>query len=100
MKWRKEITIEELIDQHEVIFNIFLGNLSEVALHDFHHFEQELEDHGGVDILLGNGRQPDVGPLDVHEAGAGDVGHRWPHLLSCMDDIHAECIHCIPPASY
>ena len=58
---------------------------------------EELEHHGGVDILLGDRRQPDVGALDVEEAGAGDVGDRRAHLLPRMDHVHAERIHRVAP---
>ena len=52
------------------------AHLAEVALHDLDHLQEELEHHGGVDVLLGDGRQPDVGALDVEEGGARDVGDR------------------------
>ena len=42
--------------------------------------EEELEDHTGVNILLGDGGQPQVRPLDVEERGPGDVGHRGADL--------------------
>ena len=35
----------------------------------------ELRDHAGVDILLGDGHQPQVEHLGVEEGGAGNVGH-------------------------
>lgn len=67
-------TIQKLVDQHKVVLDVLLADLAEICSHDVTHLVEELEDHGGVDILLGDGSQPDVGALDVEEAGAGDVG--------------------------
>ena len=50
-------------------------DLSKVVLHNLNNFEEKLKDHGGVDILLGDGRQPEVGTLDVEEGGARNVRH-------------------------
>ena len=69
-------TIQDLVDEDEVVLDVVLGDFAKVVLHDLHHLVQELEHHGGVDILLGDGRHPDVGTLYVEETGAGDVGHR------------------------
>lgn len=89
-------TIEQLVDEHKVVLDVLLADLAKVGRHDVAHLVQELEHHGGVDILLGDGRQPDVGALDVEEAGAGDVGDRGAHLLPGVDYIHAEGVHGIP----
>lgn len=90
-------TIQQLVDEHKVVLDVLLADLAKVGCHDVTHFVEELEHHGGVDILLGDGRQPDVGALDMEEAGAGDVGDRGPNLLPGMNHVHTERIHRIPP---
>lgn len=90
-------TIEQLVDEHKVVLDVLLTDLAKVGRHDVTHFVQELEHHGGVDILLGDGRQPDVGALDMEEAGTGNVGDRGPDLLPGVNHVHAEGIHGISP---
>lgn len=92
-------TIEQLVDEHKVVLDVLLADLAKVGCHDVAHLIQELEHHGGVDILLGDGRQPDVGALDVEEAGAGDVGDRGAHLLPGVDHVDAEGVHGVPPGT-
>lgn len=92
-------TIEQLVDEHKVVLDVLLADLAKVGRHDVAHLVQELEHHGGVDILLGDGRQPDVGALDVEEAGAGDVGDRGADLLPGVDHVHAEGVHGVPPGT-
>ena len=60
--------IQNLVDEDKVVLDVLLTNFAEVVLHHLDHFKEELKDHGGVDILLGDGRQPQVGPLDVEDA--------------------------------
>ena len=74
-KARAELTIQKLIDEDKVVLDILLAYFAKVGLHDFTHFKQELKHHFGVDILLSDRGQPDVGSLDVEERGAGNVGH-------------------------
>lgn len=93
----KHLTIQQLIDQHKVVLYVLLADLPEVGGHHVTHLVKKLEHHGGVDILLGDSSQPDVGTLDVEEARAGDVGDRRAHLLPGVDDIDAEGVHSIPP---
>lgn len=90
-------TIQQLVDEHKVVLDVLLADLAKVGRHDVTHLVEELEYHGGVDILLGDGRQPDVGALDMEEAGAGNVGHRGSNLLPGVNYVHAECVHCITP---
>ena len=85
--------VQQLVDEHKVVLHVLLGDLAEVGLHDVAHLEQELKDHGGVHVLLGDGRQPDVGALDVEEGGAGDVGHGRADLLAGVDHVHPERVH-------
>jgi hypothetical protein len=54
------LTIQQLVNQHEVILDVFFGNLAEVRLHDINDFQQELKNHGSVNILLRYGCKPDV----------------------------------------
>ena len=82
--------VEELVDEDKVVLYILLADLSEVGGHDIAHLEQELEDHGRVDILLGDGGEPDVGALDVEEGGARDVGDGGTDLLPRVDHVDAE----------
>lgn len=90
-------TIQQLIDEDKVVLDVFLADLAKVGGHDITHLVEELKHHSGIDILLGDGSQPDGGAFDVEEAGPGDVGDRRADLLPGMDDIHSECVHCIPP---
>lgn len=92
------LTVEQLIDEHKVVLDVLLADLAKVGCHDVTHLVQELEHHGGVDILLSDGCQPDVGALHVEKAGTGDVGHRRSDLLSCVDHVHTERVHCVAPA--
>lgn len=91
------LTIEQLVDQHKVVLDVLLADLAKVRRHDVTHLVEELEHHGSVDILLGDGRQPDVGAFNMEEAGAGDVGHRGSDLLPGVDHIHTERIDGIAP---
>lgn len=90
-------TIQQLIDQHKVVLDVLLADLAEIGSHDVAHLVEELKHHGGVDILFGDRCQPDVGALDVEEAGAGYVGDRGAHLLPSVDHVHSERVHCITP---
>lgn len=92
-------TIQQLIDEHKVVLDVLLADLAKVGRHDVTHFVEELEHHGSVDILLGDGRQPDVGAFDVEEAGAGDVGHWGSHLLPGVNHVHAERVHGVTSAT-
>lgn len=92
-------TIEQLVDEHKVVLDVLLADLAKVGCHDVAHLVKELEHHGGVDILLCDRRQPDVGALDMEEAGAGNISHRGPDLLPCMDHVYAERIDCVAPGA-
>lgn len=92
-------TIQQLIDEHKVVLDVLLADLAKVGRHDVTHFVEKLKHHGGVDVLLGDCCQPDVGALHVEEAGAGDVSHRGPDLLPGVDHVHAERVHGIPPGT-
>lgn len=92
------ITIQKLVDEDKVVLDVLLADLAEVGRHHIAHLVEELEHHGGVDILLGDGSQPDVGALDVEEAGACDVGDGRADLLASVDHVNPECINRVPPA--
>ena len=87
--------IQNLVDEDKVVLHILLANFAKVVLHHLDHFEEELKDHGGVNILLSDRRKPQVGSLDVEVGGPGDVGHRGPDLTSGVDHVHAEGVHSI-----
>ena len=57
------LTIKKLIDEHKVVLYVFFRNLAKVGLHHICHLQQELKDHGSVDILFCYSCHPDVGPL-------------------------------------
>ena len=86
-------TVEQLVDEDEVVLDVLLADLAEVGLHDVAHLDEELEHHGGVNVLLGDGCEPDVGTADVEEGGARDVGDGGADLLARVDHIHTEGIH-------
>ena len=87
--------IQDLVDEDKVVLDVLLADLAKVVLHDLDHLEEELKYHSGVDILLGDRGQPQVGPLDVEVGGAGNVGHGGPDLAPGVDNIHTEGIHSI-----
>ena len=87
--------IQDLVDEYKVILDILLADLPEVILHDIDHLQEELEDHGGVDILLGDGSEPEVGSLDVKVRCSRNVRHRRPHLAPGVDNVDSECVHSI-----
>ena len=64
-------------------------------LHNVAHLEQELEDHRGVDVLLGDRREPDVGSLDVEEGGSRDVGDGRADLAAGVDHVHAKRVNSV-----
>lgn len=90
-------TIQQLVDEHKVVLDVLLADLAEIGRHDVAHLVKELEHHGGVDILLGDRRQPDVGTLDMEEAGTGDVGYGGSNLLPSVDHVHTERVHRVAP---
>jgi hypothetical protein len=59
-EFQKNRTIEQLVDQHKVVLDVLLGDLAKVVLHNIDDFQQKLEHHCGVNILLCDGSQPDV----------------------------------------
>ena len=47
-----ENLIQQFVDQHKVVFDVFLGNLRKIALHDIHYSIQEFKNSGSIDIIL------------------------------------------------
>jgi len=88
-----EYLVEQLVDEHKVVFDVLLVDLAEIRLHDLREPYEELEYHGTVDVLLGDRGQPDVGPADVEERRARNVGDRRADLLAGVYDVHAERVH-------
>jgi len=88
-----EYLVKQLVDEHKVVLDVLLVDLAEVRLHDLCEPYEELEHHGAVDVLFGDGRQPNVGPADVEERRARNVGDRRPDLLAGVYDVHAERVH-------
>ena len=82
--------VQQLVDQDKVVLDVLLGNFAEVISHDFDDLVEELEYEGGVDILLGHGRDPNVDALHVKEARARDVRHRGTNLLTRVNDVNAK----------
>jgi hypothetical protein len=62
-----EDLIQEFVNENEIVFNVFFGYLSEIALHYFTHLKEKLEDHRSVYVLFGDGSQPYVASLYVEE---------------------------------
>jgi len=79
------------------VLDVLLADLAKVGSHYVTHLIEEFEDHGSIDILLGDSCQPDVGPLNMEETGASDVGDGAANLLPGVDNIDPKGIHCIPP---
>jgi len=88
-----EYLVEQLVDEHKVVLDVLLVDLAEVRLHDLREPYEKLEYHGTVDVLLSDGGQPNVGPADVKERSARDVGDRRADLLARVYDVHAERVH-------
>lgn len=82
------VTIQQLLEEDNVVLDVFLADLANVGGHDITHLVEELKHHAGIDLLLGDGSQPDVGAFDVEEAGPGDVGDWRADLLPGAEDIH------------
>ena len=91
------VTVQQLVDEDKVVLDVLLADLPKVGSHDITHLVEELKHHGSIDVLLGDGGQPDVGALDVEKGGAGDVGDRGAHLLPGVDHVHTERIHRVTP---
>jgi len=85
--------VEQLVDENKVVLDVLLVDLTKVRLHDLRETYEELEYHGTVDILLGDSGQPDVGPTDVEERSARDVGDWRADLLARVYNVHAESVH-------
>ena len=83
--------VQQLVNQDKVVLDVLLGNFSEIISHDLDDLVEELEYEGGVDILLGHSRDPNVDALHVKEARARDVGHWGPNLLTRVNDVNAKC---------
>lgn len=87
------LTVQQLVNEHKVVLDVFLVDLAKVGRHDVTHLVKELKHHGGVDVLLGDSCQPDVGALDMEEAGAGNVCHWGSDLLAGVDHVHTERVY-------
>lgn len=85
--------VQQLVYKHKVVLDVFLVDLAEVRLHHLREPDEELEHHGPVDVLLGDGGQPDIGPADVEERRARDVGDGRPDLLPGVYDVYTERVH-------
>ena len=87
-----EYLVQQLVNQHKIVFHVLLADLAEVALHDLADLPEKLEYHRRIHVLLRHRGDPNVRLLDVKERGARNVGHRRPDLLSGMNDVHPERI--------
>ena len=83
--------VQQLVDQDEVVLDVFLGNFAEIISHDLDDLVGELEYEGGIDILLGHGGDPNVDALHVKEARTRDVRHRRTNLLTRVNHVNAKC---------
>ena len=92
---QEALTIQQFIYEHEIVFDIFFGDFSEIIDTNFDSLVEKLEDESCVDVLLRYGSNPHVAPLHVKERGAADVGDRGTHLGPCMDHVHSESVRCI-----
>lgn len=82
-------TIEQLVNQYEVVLNGFFVEFPEVALAQHNQPVEELEDQGGIGIALGHGYQVDVLVLDMAE-GRRAQGQDRRADLRIGDDLDAE----------
>lgn len=85
--------VQQLVDKHEVVLDVLLVDLAEVRLHDLREPDEELEHHGAVDVLLGDGGQPNVRAADVEERGARNVRDGRADLLARVYHVHTERVH-------
>jgi hypothetical protein len=84
-------TIEQLVDKNKVVLDVLLRDLSKVRLHNIDDLKHELENHGGVDILLGDGGHPDIGSLQseigtVLSSGKGFVSKKGASQAESIDE--------------
>lgn len=82
-------TIEELVNQYEVVLNGFFVEFPEIALAQHNQPVEELKDQGGIGIALGHGYQVDVLVLDMAE-GRRTQGQDRRADLRIGDDLDAE----------
>lgn len=89
------LTIQQLIDKHKIILDIFFRQLAKVRLHHIHNFEQELKHHRSIDVLPGHGSYPHIAALGVEEACPGDVRDGRTNHASGMDNVYTKCINAV-----
>lgn len=90
-------TVEQLVDEHEVVLNGLLVELAKVAPPQLDEAVEELEDQGGIGVALGDGDEVDVLVLDVAEGGAAEGEDGRPDL-GVRDDLDAEDVGETGPA--
>lgn len=64
-----EDLIQQLVDQHKVVFDSLLVEFAKISLPQAYQAVQELEDEGGIGIALGDGDQIYIFVLDMAEGG-------------------------------
>lgn len=69
-------TIEQLVDEHEVVLHILLVHLAEIGLHGVREPVEELEHHRRVDVVPSHSAYPDVSALYVEEGRPCHVRNR------------------------
>ena len=89
MRRDAQLTVQELIDQYEVVLDGLLIELGEIAPAQTNEPVQELEDQRCIDIVPRNRYQVDILMLDVAEGG-GAKGKYGGADLRIRDDLDSK----------
>lgn len=90
-KGARQPTIQELVNQDEIVLDGLLVELAKVATAELDQAIKELEDERSVRVALGDGDNVDVLVLDMAERGAAE-GEDGRADLGVADDLDAEDI--------
>lgn len=95
--WEEKPTIQQLVDQHEVVLDGLLVKLAKVPLSQLDQPVEELKDQRGIGVALGDGHQVDVFVLDMAKGRASERQDGRPHL-GVGDDLDAKDVGKARPA--
>jgi hypothetical protein len=73
-------TVEQFVDEHKVILNIFLVQFAKIRLHCVRESIEKLEYHCRVDILSTDSANPYIAAFDVKKRCTRHIRHRCANL--------------------